>query len=66
MSNQELAAYNLSVPVEQRVHCYMKSHVSSRIPRLVCETLEQIYGGTGSDAMAVESAMPSGQIFVIN
>ncbi len=66
MTAQELAAYNLDKPVEERVHCYMREHTSSRIPRLVCETLAEIYGRNGDNAMTINNAIPNGQIFDIN
>ncbi|NKB32454.1 MAG: hypothetical protein GKR91_05090 [Pseudomonadales bacterium] len=66
MSAQELGAYNMDKPVEERIYCYMKEHTRSRIPRLVCETLAQIYGGSGSDAQAINNAIPTGPVFETN
>ena len=66
MTAQELAAYNIDKPIEERVHCYMREHTSSRIPRVVCETLAEIYGRNGDNAMTINNAIPNGQIFDIN
>ena len=66
MTAQELGAYNLNRPVEERVHCYMREHTSSRIPRVVCQTLGEIYGSNGDNAMTINNAIPNGQIFDIN
>ena len=57
---------SIDKPVEERVHCYMREHTSSRIPRLVCETLAEIYGRNGDNAMTINNAIPNGQIFDIN
>lgn len=66
MTEKELATYNMEKPVSERVYCYEKESISSRIPRYVCETLGELYNESGNNAMSIENLIPNGSVFTIN
>lgn len=45
MTEQELMAYNASVPFEDQVFCETAAHTASRIPRRSCITVRDIMAG---------------------